>query len=581
MLLIVMAYIGQIHGQQQPDRSLKIGDRLPFFDIPNLINSPSKTINTSVYADKLLIIDFWGTGCSSCVEALPRMEKLQRKYDGKVVILPVTPEKSTYVKEFLKNNHYTKKIKMQVVVDDKILNQYFKYQYISHEVWIYKGKVVAITGLEYVDDNNIGELLSGKVVDWPLKYDFDTFDVYKPLFKIDKRQVDELSTPLSYAAISDYRERFSSATLPGKYGVLRDSIKKNVRFYSINGSIFNTYLFNWQIINRDSKLTIPNGIIRSEQVLWEVSDRSRYKYERILGYQEDWIRKNGICFESVYPDHGQNDKEISRSVVADLDRLLGLHVRWEKRREMTLVLTKSGINMHKTNDRDIKGESYNIANLVYMLNEHSSQFIFNETGDQDGAEIRLATNFWKNISSLTISLKEQGYTLKQEERIVDKFIFSEVNGSKLVDPNMRRQARLRRDSTSQLKSPPLEDNKSFLIKNKINYGVRTTQSGLQYKILKEGIGKMPKAESKVLVNYEGRLVNGKIFDSSYESGRTFAVRVNNVIPGWTEALKMMKEGSKWELYVPAELAYGEHTGHGKVPMNSTLIFDIELVKIND
>ncbi|MDR2145950.1 MAG: FKBP-type peptidyl-prolyl cis-trans isomerase [Tannerella sp.] len=120
-------------------------------------------------------------------------------------------------------------------------------------------------------------------------------------------------------------------------------------------------------------------------------------------------------------------------------------------------------------------------------------------------------------------------------------------------------------------------NEKFLADNKEKEGVKTTPSGLQYKILTEGTGEIPADTSKVKVNYRGTLIDGKEFDSS-KSGQPSSFRVTQVIKGWTEALKMMPVGSKWEIYVPQELAY-KSAEQGNIPPYSTLIFEVELVEI--
>jgi FKBP-type peptidyl-prolyl cis-trans isomerase FklB len=120
----------------------------------------------------------------------------------------------------------------------------------------------------------------------------------------------------------------------------------------------------------------------------------------------------------------------------------------------------------------------------------------------------------------------------------------------------------------------------FLNGNKNKPGVVSTPSGLQYKILKEGSGKMPGASDNVTVHYTGRLLDGTIFDSSVQRGTPASFSVNGVIRGWTEALQLMKEGDQWELYIPANLAYGERGAGAQIPPYATLIFEVELIKVN-
>jgi FKBP-type peptidyl-prolyl cis-trans isomerase FklB len=125
----------------------------------------------------------------------------------------------------------------------------------------------------------------------------------------------------------------------------------------------------------------------------------------------------------------------------------------------------------------------------------------------------------------------------------------------------------------------LEDSKKFLAENQKKEGIKTLPSGLQYKVLTEGSGKTPKAEDTVTVNYKGTLIDGTEFDSSYKRGQPASFQVNGVIKGWTEALQLMKEGSKWQLFIPPDLAYGEAGAGRTIPPNSTLIFEVELISV--
>lgn len=124
------------------------------------------------------------------------------------------------------------------------------------------------------------------------------------------------------------------------------------------------------------------------------------------------------------------------------------------------------------------------------------------------------------------------------------------------------------------------ENEAFLEKNKTAAGVVTTASGLQYKVITSGKGKMPKATDNVTVHYTGTLIDGTVFDSSRERNEPATFNLNGIIEGWTEALQLMHEGDRWTLYLPSSIGYGDRGAGSQIPPYSTLIFDVELIKVN-
>ena len=154
--------------------------------------------------------------------------------------------------------------------------------------------------------------------------------------------------------------------------------------------------------------------------------------------------------------------------------------------------------------------------------------------------------------------KEMYFTSNQANRILDKY-FKKTK-------NMQAQNNL-------------EEGEKFLKENKEKKGVITLESGLQYIIVQEGKGKHPEVTDNVETHYHGTFINGEVFDSSYERGKPAEFSVGGVISGWTEALLLMKPGSKWKLFIPSELAYGTRGAGNVIGPNITLIFDIELISI--
>ena len=125
-----------------------------------------------------------------------------------------------------------------------------------------------------------------------------------------------------------------------------------------------------------------------------------------------------------------------------------------------------------------------------------------------------------------------------------------------------------------------EEGDAFLAENKLKESIQTTESGLQYEVLSQGAGVSPADTSRVKVHYSGSLINGKVFDSSYERGEPAVFVVNRVIKGWQEALQLMQPGGKFRLFIPSSLGYGENgTPNGEIPPNSVLVFEVELMEV--
>ena len=185
-----------------------------------------------------------------------------------------------------------------------------------------------------------------------------------------------------------------------------------------------------------------------------------------------------------------------------------------------------------------------------------------------------------------------GHSLKSDDLDIDPTVVGIAIGDVLsgADPkvtpeDMDAAMKNFEAARTEARNKAAEDNKkkgeAYLAANGKKKGVTTTKSGLQYKVIEAGKGKQPKPTDHVTVNYRGTLIDGEEFDSSYSRGEPITFPVNGVIQGWQEVLPLMKEGAKWEVTIPSDLAYGERgTGHGIGP-NETLVFTIELVKVEE
>lgn len=175
-----------------------------------------------------------------------------------------------------------------------------------------------------------------------------------------------------------------------------------------------------------------------------------------------------------------------------------------------------------------------------------------------------------NLDSLMLGLKD---TLEGKELALSQDEMKQVYTLFQQQMRAKQAAKQAKEAAENLAAGT-----AFLEANKAKEGVKVLPSGLQYKVIKEGTGNTPTADDKVKTHYRGTLIDGTEFDSSYKRNKPAEFPVKGVIKGWTEALQLMKEGGKWELYIPANLAYGER-GRPGIPANSTLIFEIELLEI--
>lgn len=201
-----------------------------------------------------------------------------------------------------------------------------------------------------------------------------------------------------------------------------------------------------------------------------------------------------------------------------------------------------------------------------------------ETGLKDPKSYAIGFQIGKDISSSGLSAED----LELKE-LLEGFTDGLAGKSKLNDQQMQQaMASLQEQMKAKMiqkSRKNLERANDFLKTNKDKEGVQTTKSGLQYQAIKSGSGKTPALTSTVKVHYEGKLLDGKVFDSSIARGEPIEFPVNGVIPGWTEALQRMKVGDKWKLFIPPGLAYGERGAGSDIGPNELLVFEVELLDV--
>jgi FKBP-type peptidyl-prolyl cis-trans isomerase FklB len=173
----------------------------------------------------------------------------------------------------------------------------------------------------------------------------------------------------------------------------------------------------------------------------------------------------------------------------------------------------------------------------------------------------------------------KGHTLELDADLLIQGVKDGIEGNKPLVKTTSRQKAL-----AQIREQRAKDNlaqsQAFLAENAKKDGVITLDSGLQYKVIQSGEGRSPQARDSVTVNYRASLIDGTDLDSSYDKGQPSTYQMNRVIRGWREAMALMKEGDKWELYIPPELGYGKRGLRGRIPPNSALIYEVELIAVS-
>lgn len=224
---------------------------------------------------------------------------------------------------------------------------------------------------------------------------------------------------------------------------------------------------------------------------------------------------------------------------------------------LAIVLVIAGTSCQQSGTKNVKLES-NIDSVSYaigiLVGANNLQQLKNAPdGDQ--------MNIDAMANAFTIASAEGETAMTQEEAQAMVQAFFQSAGQRVAQAN-------------------LEEGNAFLEGNKTREGITTTESGLQYEVLTAGTGAKPTAQDRVRVHYHGTLIDGTVFDSSVENGEPAVFGVSQVIPGWTEALQLMPVGSKWKVYLPSNIAYGERGGPGGgIEPNSALIFEVELLEI--
>ena len=191
--------------------------------------------------------------------------------------------------------------------------------------------------------------------------------------------------------------------------------------------------------------------------------------------------------------------------------------------------------------------------------------------------MNMAISFAKEFPEINYEQFINGLNDNLNEK--DKSAINEADVQMIIQNYFMKKQQVKQEKEKEMNTPKIKEGEAFLAKNGKRKNVITTESGLQYEIIVQGNGLKPTLTDKVETHYHGTLIDGTVFDSSVDRGESISFPVNGVIPGWTEALQLMPVGSKWKLYIPYQLAYGERGAGQMIGPYSTLVFEVELISI--
>jgi FKBP-type peptidyl-prolyl cis-trans isomerase len=217
-----------------------------------------------------------------------------------------------------------------------------------------------------------------------------------------------------------------------------------------------------------------------------------------------------------------------------------------------------------------------MAGQVYGADESALK------SDKDKLSYTFGANFGKSLRQQEIEINTEIFIKGMKDGLSgEKMLLTDQEMKETMTSFQKEMAAKQAEKRKALGEKNKKEGEVFLAANKSKEGVKTLPSGLQYKVITEGTGKTPKATDSVVTNYRGTLIDGTEFDSSYQRKAPATFKVTGVIKGWTEALQLMKEGSKWQLFVPSELAYGERGAGPNIGPNAVLVFEIELISVKE
>lgn len=399
--------------KKQIDRSrqIQIGQGLP--DLPPLpiINYDSDFIELSGMSDKVIILDFFDTFCASCIEAMPRLAKVKAELGGRMEIILVTWQPRSVIERFYKSNKYLKEynVLLPTVVGDTLLKKYFPHQSISHTVWLYKGKVKAISHPDFVTAAQIRELIEQGDVNVPVKDDF------KPKQSFDEVGADrrpKRNNVISEVILSGYQDGIDSESVRFK----KDSLDNNYQSTFVNMDLLGATTSAWAHIKP------PKYLVKKERIVWDVPDSSIFYHDKDRNVQprQIWNLNHLLSYKRT-DTLTRTDAERAMMVLEDLSNLLRVKSKWAYRQQRCLVIKKV---VDKVKTVGSEGNTYRGSEILAFLMDYSGKYLPVVDEANYKGDIRIPQ--FTTIEELNEGLARYGLVVKEEVRAIEKLVFEQL-----------------------------------------------------------------------------------------------------------------------------------------------------------
>lgn len=397
-------------GHAQNINTLEVGDRLPDLTFTNVINAPYSSIPYAELKDKVVVLDFFATWCSSCLNLFPHLDSLQTKFGNQLAIFVVTKEPREKVENMLKTKAIAKGLKLPFIVEDSLLNGLFPNKYLPHEVLLKDNKVVGITYPDFLNKGEIAKLVNGEKLNLPIKKDRLHYDYDQSLIK-------NLASASVNIALGQFFLSKAIEGVPSMAYVRKSKDKEFIQFTKINRTLLELLEKSAGFLNEDNRIIL------------EVNDSTKFITDNPLDYK--WRLLNTYCMEYIVPSKW-SENQVGIWLLDQFSKFLNYDIFIEERFVDCWVLTKLENNKKDPSEKN-KNQLFIYKKLNDMVRSMNNQIfgkpivpiVLNETNDTSAVNIKLKKSDIHNPRALSKALQYYGYTLKPAMRKLKMLIIKD------------------------------------------------------------------------------------------------------------------------------------------------------------